>query len=1607
MKKYIYNNVINYVGSLNELQVFIIVQGVRILALLDSGSETSIISKLVLDKNIPGWERLEDLPGPTAGVAANGEEFEFRANKSFKVSIGAITEFVRLSVPDNLEAGTIIGIDLMKIFKIDLTFSLRGVEVRSGGKKICTKRNWKCFTIKNPNKIRLWPNKVRMVELKSPLIIEGRTYFVMSQELCHSVVVPSLVLGNGGSMSIPVFNDGRKRLIIPAKGLGVEVQEVDEEMITIENLNDPGARADMIKDRAPPIPIFNKYAWYNQGLYTKVRESVIRSAFANNIFKSPNVIEPDEETLEELTNIVGIEIPWVEFPIPEVTEVLEAELPKDLTPEQRNFLMDLFKKYPETVARYSYDVGTLRNHDGSEIKVTLPLKKEVPREQKYYKLSNEEEDALQDILDYLLYNNLAEECELNAQFGAPVFLIERGTPGSPRRVIFDVRKQNSVIDFPTSTPSDSVIHPLKKILANSRWLSNVDLTNGYYSLKLSDETLATGISQIYTRCRALRLRACPTGCSAAPQLFRGILDKQLNINEDGNPDPLSQGKKNIAVVWFDDILLGSDGSERHHMEYLERGIKRISRLGAKIKIKKSQFFKRIQTDSFNVLGFCISKGSIVPDAKKLNTILDTPSPKNQKDVMRFLGYVTYLRELVPPTLIHLSSILSELTSPKKSFEWTPKHQEAFEEMKKILALGINFLEPTSAQGIKIIYCDSSARLLAGLIFNYCFDANPEVLKRVEVPTTLESVGVESPFYLHLKHHKIKARWVNRVGLEKLTHLERLLLQISRIGGQLGESLPLDLKRAKNTLLNGLFSNIVRMQSRFSTRRVQEFFTKVYKEEILDPTFNYFSEEILYLLALVTQTNIKLVIGNGEPNREPFQVVNQDHHTDLLIGYDCGADRLGVFYVVEDYNKGDLKIVANNLDKISNHTPQELADHFNETLKSGNARKSIQLIAQFSRTITKPESRLPIWHLELLSLLESLKTFSTYIKMSPANIILTDSRICYFLLSPQVWNSSKKIQRWAIKCSLEYENMFVLHVSGKAQLADLFSRIGLEKEKFFLKSLTPVQIDKMHTKELEGQITSWADTYRLVQNNPELIKFSEKKLPADVVGKFYLDMGTWEEEKIQCNLSRGTSWETARDQIRILDDLLSRAALMKYQEEELDMSKYDVRNGVATSQGRIVLPNKLLGVALLREHFLSNHMSKHRLKDLVLNIYEVSARSRLLQLSQLLTSNCISCIITKPGRDTFMHGSFPIEAKGTAIQMDMVERLPNPGSGITPVYILTIVDVYTSYLSTYLLNSKRINPILNCLLNYLSVHGAVRYIVTDNFSSFTSRQFLQWCAHQGIKRPSSCVYRSRSRGIVERFNKELEVGIRVFALADRLRWSSLIPLVVHQLNNRPFKGSNLTPSQLQLGETFARAYRPEIQETFKGILGPTEEDKQKFLQKLTIFETELMDMREKEKRARKKEKNEKRVPHKFKPLDLVLCKFRSTQVGVSQKLQVGFSPLVHQVVKTASYVVYCKELITGVVTPRNPADIKLLKGLDDAQLEEINMSKALARQLSQITADDLMEQFEEIRMWNKTTGPRTRSRTKAVEGKLTMSQLAEEFLDLEDYEDDRRVRFEDD
>ena len=92
------------------------------------------------------------------------------------------------------------------------------------------------------------------------------------------------------------------------------------------------------------------------------------------------------------------------------------------------------------------------------------------------------------------------------------------------------------------------------------------------------------------------------------------------------------------------------------------------------------------------------------------------------------------------------------------------------------------------------------------------------------------------------------------------------------------------------------------------------------------------------------------------------------------------------------------------------------------------------------------------------------------------------------------------------------------------------------------------------------------------------------------------------------------------------------------------------------------------------------------------------------------------------------------------------------------FLLTTVDVYSRYLSVSLLPTKK-NLVISCLRNYLGTHGPLKYIVTDNYSGFKSKEMIKFLKSQGIVRPESSPYRSRSRGIIEGYNRLLQNAIK--------------------------------------------------------------------------------------------------------------------------------------------------------------------------------------------------------------------------------------------------------
>ena len=120
----------------------------------------------------------------------------------------------------------------------------------------------------------------------------------------------------------------------------------------------------------------------------------------------------------------------------------------------------------------------------------------------------------------------------------------------------------------------------------------------------------------------------------------------MNIDDSGLYDPLST-PSSYFKAWFDDLSIETRGDEELHKKHLGIFLHRIHRLGFKINVEKSEFFIKVQSDNFKLLGFEVDKGKIIPNKAKLNVLKDFKTPKSTQDVQKYLGYITFIQHLLP------------------------------------------------------------------------------------------------------------------------------------------------------------------------------------------------------------------------------------------------------------------------------------------------------------------------------------------------------------------------------------------------------------------------------------------------------------------------------------------------------------------------------------------------------------------------------------------------------------------------------------------------------------------------------------------------------------------------------------------------------------------------------------------------------------------------------------------------------------------------------------------------------------------------------------------------------------------------------------------------
>jgi len=210
-----------------------------------------------------------------------------------------------------------------------------------------------------------------------------------------------------------------------------------------------------------------------------------------------------------------------------------------------------------------------------------------------------------------------------------------------------------------------------------------------------------------------------------------------------------------------------------------------------------------------------------------------------------------------------------------------------------------------------------------------------------------------------------------------------------------------------------------------------FFEKIWKEFFLSNFDNF-----LAIAGIVFKCNIKLIIGNGNIQKQPYFCLIDGYKTDVLLGYETNVNKFALFYILDKIYLDNFKLKTNNKMRIDKVDPKIILEQFRKALDNNESKKNIKLISQFSIPANKLHHT--IYLKESCAMLYALDSFKIDIIGSSLTLVGTDPRFSFFMFNPETQNSSKKLISWSLKIALSYKNVRILNISGKQNISDVLS-----------------------------------------------------------------------------------------------------------------------------------------------------------------------------------------------------------------------------------------------------------------------------------------------------------------------------------------------------------------------------------------------------------------------------------------------------------------------------------------------------------------------------------------------------------------------------------------
>nr|XP_041632388.1 uncharacterized protein LOC121502744 [Drosophila kikkawai] len=251
------------------------------------------------------------------------------------------------------------------------------------------------------------------------------------------------------------------------------------------------------------------------------------------------------------------------------------------------------------------------------------------------------------------------------------------------------------------------IHQILERLRNAKFISTLDLKNGYWQIPVAPDSRECTAFTVPGR-GLFHWRVMPFGLHSAPATFQRALDTV--IGPDMEPH---------AFAYLDDIIvIGSTLEE--HVANLGEVFRRLRSANLRLNRGKCHFFQR----RIVYLGHVISEAGIHTDPDKVAAIRGLAPPTNLKELRRCLGIASWYRRFVP----NFADVVAPMTSLLKKghkWEWAQRQDQAFQELKTLLTEAPILACPDFAE--KFVLQTDASDYGIGAVLTQTIDGNERVI----------------------------------------------------------------------------------------------------------------------------------------------------------------------------------------------------------------------------------------------------------------------------------------------------------------------------------------------------------------------------------------------------------------------------------------------------------------------------------------------------------------------------------------------------------------------------------------------------------------------------------------------------------------------------------------------------------------------------------------------------------------------------------------------------------------------------------------------------------------------------------------------------------------